>query len=570
VSRIRRSFLVKHGVTLLVVLVGVGLTVGGTLASNKHAMREAGEIMDRRALFVAEAVKVSAEATTAEAAGAAGLFVASEEVTEIEFGLFAENVGRQLGSLGLGYIPVVPESDLSAFLDAVERSDSGYDLFALGPDVERLPPTGDGVHYPVRYFAQGPGFDLDLRGFDAATDPVWVEVLDRAAGGKTISVSPLTQLFGVPDLWGFLVVAPIVEADRVSGFTVSLSRLDTLVEGELAESLAEVVTWSVRDVTAGTGNPVSPDPLRRAEIIEVADRRWRVDVIPTEAARGILAGGSVLPGVLFGLLVTSGAAVGAHLGIGALRSREESRELRRLAEEKDEFLAAISHELRTPLTVVVGMAAIIEESTLGSDPEIREYVSLLRQQGKELARLVDDLLLLGRLDAEVLPMRPEVVDLTWEVERIIREVEVPSQIEVSVVGKGEVWADPLRLRHVIRHLHTNALSHGHHRLVYRIEEGLHEMRLAVVDDGPGVPETHLPYLFTAASGSKDTPGGPSSLGLGLRVSKRLAVALGGDLTYRRVDGETIFELLLPGMAREESTRSGRTEVGRWERSDART
>lgn len=567
-SRIRRSVLVKHWVTLLIVLVGVGLTIGVTLASSERSLREAGEIMDRRALFVAEAVKLSVGATTGEAAGAAGLFVASEEVTEIEFGLFAESVGRQVGSLGLAYIPVVPESDLSAFLDAFERSDPGYDLFALGPDGERTSPTGNGTRYPVRYYVPGPESDLDLRGFDASTDPVWVEVLERAAGGERISVSPLTQLFGVPELWGFLVMAPIIEDGRVTGFTVSVSRLDALVEGELAESLAEVVTWNVRDVTAGNGIPASPDRLRRSETLEVGDRLWRVDVIPTEAARASLAGGSAWAGVLFGLLVTGGAAFGAHLGIGTLRSREESRELRRLAEEKDEFLAAISHELRTPLTVVVGMAGIIEESTLGSDPEVREYVSLLRQQGKDLARLVDDLLLLGRLDAEVLPMRPETVDLTWEVERILREVEAPSQVEMSVVGKGEVWADPLRLRHVIRHLHTNALRHARRRVVYRIEPGLYEMRLAVVDDGPGVPETHLPHLFTAASGSKDTPGAPSSLGLGLRVSKRLAVALGGDLTYRRVGSETIFELRLPG-TKEESGPGIRTEVGRRERSDAR-
>lgn len=524
----------RHWVTLVTILVGLGLTVGVARASGDRALHAAGEIMDRRALFVAEAVKLSVEATVADAAGSAGLFVASEMVTEDEFGLFAESVGRKLGSVGLAYIPVVSESELSALLEEARRSDPGYGLFGLGPDGERLPPAGNGIRYPVRYFVPGPEFDLDLKGFDAATDPVWVEVLERAAGGEAVSVSPLTQLFGMPDLRGFLVVAPIVEDGRVTGFTASLSRLDALVEGELAESLAEVVIWNVTDITAVTGIPASPDPLRRSEVIEVGDRRWRIEVIPTEAARASLVGGSVWPGVLFGLLVTGGAAFAAHVGLGGVRRREEARELRRLAEEKDEFLAAISHELRTPLTVVVGMAGILEESTLGSDPEVREYVSLLRQQGKELARLVDDLLLLGRLDAEVLPMRPEVLDLNWEVERIIREVEAPPQIEMSVLGKGEVWADSLRLRHVIRHLHTNALRHAGRQVIYRIEHGLHEVRLAVIDDGPGVPEAHLPHLFTAASGSKETPGAPSTLGLGLRVSKRLATALGGDLTYRRV------------------------------------
>ncbi|MEX0698965.1 MAG: CHASE domain-containing protein, partial [Acidimicrobiia bacterium] len=510
------------------------------------------------------------EATRADAAGAAGLFLASEEVTEAEFEVFAESVGRLVGNLGLAYIPVVPESELSAFLEGVRESDPAYSMFALNADGEKSPAGPDQVHYPVLYLVPGPGTDLDLRGFDAGTDPVWVEALERAAENGGVSVSPLTQLFGRPDLWGFLMVAPIAESGQVTGFTVSLSRVDALVEGKLAASLSEVVVWSVSDITATPARPASPDPLRRTETLEVGDRLWRVEVIPTEAARNALTGGPAWPNVVLGLLLTGAAAVSAHIGVGALRSREENAELRRLAEEKDQFMAAISHELRTPLTVVVGMAEILEESTLGSDPEIREYVTLLRQQGTELARLVDNLLLLGRLDAEVLPMRPETVDLAWEVERIIREVDAPPHVEVSLQGAADVWADPLRLRHVIRHLHTNAVRHAHHRVAYQIEHGLREVRLAVVDDGPGVAGAELPSLFTAASGKKDTPGGPTSLGLGLRVSKRLAIALGGDLTYRRTGSETVFELRLPKTRIGEATPSDRRDNARRERNHVGT
>jgi signal transduction histidine kinase len=167
-------------------------------------------------------------------------------------------------------------------------------------------------------------------------------------------------------------------------------------------------------------------------------------------------------------------------------------------------------------------------------------------------------------------MRPEPVDLTWEVERILRAVEAPARVEVSVARRGVVWADPLRLRHVIRHLYTNAFRHAHHKVTFRIEQGWQEVRLAIADDGPGVPDTQLPQLFTAYSGTKDTPGSPTSLGLGLRVSKRLVSALGGDLTHRRESSETIFELRLPAAGNEQPSVNTTREVERLEGSHAKT
>lgn len=565
-SRIGRSIPTKGWSTLAVVVVGIVVTGAVASAGNARSLQKAADVMDRRALLVQEAVKRSVQATYADAAGAAGLLIASEGVTEQEFGAFAGTVGRQPGSLGLAYIPVVQETQLPTFLRSVRSSNPGYALFAVGPDGDRLAPVSGTVRYPIRYYVPGLEYDLGLVGFDASTDPVWRSAMDLATKRGGVSVSPLTQLFGTPDLWGFIVVAPIVEVDQVTGFTVSIALVDTLVETELAEILSKVVSWDVRDVTGVSAMLNSPDTLRRVQTIEVVDRLWQVDIIPTGDARADLADGSIWLSVVPGLLATAAAAMAAHFGLGALRSREESRELRRLADEKDEFLAAISHELRTPLTVVVGLAELLDDAVSRSDPDVPEYISTLRQQGAELARLVDDLLLLGRLDAEVLSMRPEVVDLTWEVERIIREVDGPGNIEVSVSGAGVAWADPLRLRHVIRHLHSNALRHADSLVSYRIEEGVHEVRLTVIDDGPGVPDQDLPHLFTAASGKKDSPGSPTSLGLGLRISNRLAKALEGDLSYRRVDGQTTFELRLPSLGDQTSVDVRENNVG--SRADA--
>jgi signal transduction histidine kinase len=497
----------------------------------------------------------------------AGLFVASEHVTESAFDRFVQSVGQHAGSLGLAFV-----SDRDAagpLVDDIAEPDPGLELFLFDQSGARVPSSSEGTGYPVWYFVPTEGSDLDLRGFDAASDPAWAEVLGRAAEDESVQISRLTQLFGVPGDWGFLAVAPVIPDAQVTGYAVSVVRLEALVEGELAESLAEVVIWDVRDITSGAVAAVSPDPLRRAQTLEVGGRVWRVEVIPTETARRRdLAGSGILPGLSVGVLLSVLAALATHLAVAAWRSRREAEEIWRLTEEKDEFLAAISHELRTPLTTVVGMAEILEESTLGADPEIREYVTLLRQEGKELAQLVEDLLLVGRLDAQVLPMRPEVVDLRWEVAHVVNAIEPSGDVRLSAVGEGKAWADPLRLRHVIRHLYTNALRHGGRTVSIRIEEKGHETLLEVCDDGPGVPQEKLYRMFTAVAGVKATPGGPSTLGLGLRVSKRLAVVLGGDLAYRREGPLTVFELRLPGSETDEVRRRQAFGAGERSRSDA--
>lgn len=538
----------RNWVSVAILVLGLGSTAVVVSAGEARTTRTAEEIMERRALFVTEAVSSSVRETMDDALASGGLFVASGHVTESEFERFVRSIGQHPGSLGLAFVPVRDAATAAPLVDYVAESERGLELFRFDQSGARVPSSSE-TGYPVWYFVPTVGSDLDLRSFDAASDPAWVEVMGRASEEESVQVSRLTQLFGVPGDWGFLAAAPIIADDaQLAGFAVSVVRLEALVEGELAESLAEVVVWDVRDITSGAVAVVSPDPLRGAQTLEVGGRVWRVEVIPTRTARRDLAGNGMLTGLSVGALLSVLAALAAHLAVAALRSGREAEEMRRLTVEKDEFLAAISHELRTPLTTVVGMAEILEESTVGADPEIREYVALLRQEGRELARLVEDLLLVGRLDAQVLPMRPEVVDLNWEVEHVLNDIQAPSESDLSVVGEGRAWADPLRLRHIIRHLYVNALRHGGKTVTIRIEEKPNESLLEVCDDGSGVPRERVAQIFTASSGVKDTPGGPSSLGLGLRVSKRLAVVLGGDLTYRREASLTVFGVRLPGPA----------------------
>lgn len=526
-------------IIVLIVTLGAILTVGAAVVDHTGTMRDADDLMARRALVVSEAVKASARSVMGAATAGAALFEASDTVTAAEFHRFARSAGSPSEAVGLVYVPVVTPRDRASFLAAARAHD---------PDFPMPPDDDTETWYPVLYSVSASPNDPDITGLDAGADLAWRETLERATQTHRTSVSRLTQLFGQEGAWGFLAVAPVVENAEVVGYATAVARLDQLVQPELASSLEEVITWSVSDVGSAVAF-VSPDPLRRVLPVVVGGRIWQVDVSPTDRGRAELTGSSLALTIAIGALLTLLAVVIGHLVTRSLRAQRQTEELRRLTEEKDEFLTALSHELRTPLTVVVGMAEILGEATLDSGDDVREYVGMLRRESDELSRLVDDLLLLGRLDAEVLPLRPKPVDVSWEIERIFREVDLPSGVDLTHVGEGAAWADPLRLRHILRHLISNALEHGGNTVVVRVVDSLSEIRVTVSDDGEGVAPDRMSDLFVASPGHKETPGGPATLGLGLRVSRRLAHALGGDLAYRRVGGYSVFELRLPRVPR---------------------
>lgn len=541
-----RNILRQHGITLTVLAVGVVLTGVWAASARATTMRTAHDVMDRRALFVSDAVRVSAETVIRATSAAAGLFTSSEHVRQDEFERFIRTAGQHSGTVATVYIPHLDVGEWSSFIDETTRTQPGFSMFRFDHLGQPVPVADQPTRWPVQYAVAASPFEPDLQGFDAASDPVWVELLTRTSREQRASISSLTQLFGIPGEWGFIAASPVLKDRTVTGYTVEIARLSGLVESELADSLTQVVRWQVTDLTGDIPAAVgSPDPLRRSVTLELGGRLWEVDVTPTDSARTDLVGTGLRGQLMPGLLLTLVATVATHLAMNTLRARREAQHLRWIADEKDDFLTALSHELRTPLTVVVGMADILEEATISADAEVREYVSLVRQEGHALARLVDDLLLLGRLDAEVLPMRPEMLDVRWEAERIVNELTTPGGVRVSLQGSGTAWADPLRLRHIIRHLYANALRHGGQDITLTINSQRRQAVLLVTDSGSGVPDERVAELFTSARGSKDTPGGPASLGLGLRVSRRLAVALGGHLTYRREKDTTIFELRLP-------------------------
>jgi signal transduction histidine kinase len=241
------------------------------------------------------------------------------------------------------------------------------------------------------------------------------------------------------------------------------------------------------------------------------------------------------------ILHTAAAMVGAFWE----RNRSYQR-LEELIRSKDEFLASISHEIRTPLTAVLGFSSVLQRASSELTGEAAAYVELIAEQAQEVADIVEDLLVAARADINALAVVPKPVNLREDTEKVLaaRAIQTPHTIHVD--GNGVVaWADPTRVRQIIRCLLSNAIRYGGDAIEIHIGEHNHRATLAIVDNGPGVPLEHQQHVFEAFHRAHTRDGLPQAMGLGLYVARHLARLMDGDLTHHRTNGHTRFELRLP-------------------------
>lgn len=224
-----------------------------------------------------------------------------------------------------------------------------------------------------------------------------------------------------------------------------------------------------------------------------------------------------------------------------------TEQLRELVRSKDEFVATVSHELRTPLTAVVGFAHELRAGLSEmEDEDIAAFVDLIDEQATEVGDLVEDLLVASRFDRGAVPVDLTAVDLWEQVEAVCRGRRIGKVVDIErVPAEVKVFADPIRVRQIVRNLLTNADRYGGQRIVVKARSTGDATVLDVVDDGPGVPASHRAFIFEPYQRAHQIPGRTDSVGLGLTVSRQLARLMGGDLVYERTPEWSVFSLTLP-------------------------
>ncbi len=234
----------------------------------------------------------------------------------------------------------------------------------------------------------------------------------------------------------------------------------------------------------------------------------------------------------------------------AERDRIEAR-LRR-------FVADASHELRTPLATVRGHAELVRKGIATSPEDVQRIVGRIESESIRMSTLVDDLLLLARMDStRVLEQRPvDVLSITVDGVTDAR-VRAPGR-GISVTNPNEppwldvpptVMGDSVRLQQILTNLLTNAIKYTPPDTPIEVQVGAigTSVHVAVIDHGPGLKVGNEELVFERFF--REDPGrarGSGGAGLGLAIAHSLAEKHGGTLRYRpTAGGGSTFELALP-------------------------
>ncbi len=416
-------------------------------------------------------------------------------------------------------------------------------------------PDGDGDTHPRLPAGAAPGgggqfLTLTLHGGTATSS--------RVAQGRTIGALTASQISELQDagigqrpqtikldnLGTYRVVSlrtpsgdTLISGLPLAGVTETVSTMTTLVIGGTIVGFVLVGAgglWLVRrnlaplQRVAHTATQVSHLKLDSGDVA-LAQRVPADDADPrTEVGQVGLAINSMLDNVE-----------------GALQSRHESEQRVR------QFVADASHELRTPLASIRGYAELSRREREPVPAAVTHALSRVESEALRMQGLVEDLLLLARLDAGR-PLEREPVDLTLLAMDAVSDAHAAApdhRWELDLPDEPvEVEGDQARLHQVVANLLANARTHTPPgtTVVTAIRPEGRWIKVSVSDDGPGVPyalQRNVFQRFTRGDDSRNRAAG--STGLGLSIVDAVAKSHGGQVELKSAPGNTMFTVLLP-------------------------
>jgi two-component system phosphate regulon sensor histidine kinase PhoR len=241
----------------------------------------------------------------------------------------------------------------------------------------------------------------------------------------------------------------------------------------------------------------------------------------------------------------------------------ENKPQKREAKDQDEqtrrdFVANVSHELRTPVSIIKGFADSLQEDyEILSENKRKSFLSKIQKNAERLNSLVEDLLVLAKLEKPKTTLSKEPLDLC----ELVREIKeeflqrkescLPKLILLCPAVPVRILADPQKLVSVFENLIDNAIIHagGLSQISIRISENLEDNSITseVEDDGKGIEQEDQEMLFErfyrVDKGRSRNRGGT---GLGLSITREIIDAHDGEISVRsKVDSGTVFSFKIP-------------------------
>jgi two-component system phosphate regulon sensor histidine kinase PhoR len=429
---------------------------------------------------------------------------------------------------------------------------------------EWLPDTGGAITYPVEILAAPPAAntlfqrlrdDVAARQAYSLADVVIGDIRYQMVARLHYDNSTRDTVLGA---FGFLVDMNWVRTEYFPAITRQLTTLAHASEGidcTLTDENGSIVVGPdssraqrtiVRalpvlffDDALITGGPPSELVVPSWSVTVSSDRDPTL-AIATQGARRTL------------LIVTAGALA---LGLGLLVTARASRAAAAVSTMRSDFVSAVTHAFKTPVAVIRGVGETMIRGRVDTPDKLREYASLLVQEGYRLSRLVDNMLAYARItdSASVYQFaahRP--ADLVDEVlkpfHRLTAETRFTTHVEIDN-PLPRVRADRTALLLALDNLVDNAIRYSgpSRSLTIRITHEAGMISFSVIDAGPGMPASAVSELQRRFTRGRAATGHGS--GIGLAIAHRIAVDHGGHLSFVSAEGTgTTATLTIPVFA----------------------
>ncbi len=217
---------------------------------------------------------------------------------------------------------------------------------------------------------------------------------------------------------------------------------------------------------------------------------------------------------------------------------EMTRRLEEVAQMKTDFVSTVSHELRSPLTSIIGSLDTVNRPELAPpEPTSQQLLISARRQAGRLQRLIEDLLVVSRIDRGAIPVHPEVVEIKEMFDEINRVVSIEPSTTVEPANLA-VYADRDHFSRILINLVENAAKYAPDSPVelYAWQKNQRAM-IAVVDHGPGIPDDARDSIFERFTqlDQSDTRS-KGGTGLGLSIVKSLLEVMHGTVRVEATEG----------------------------------
>jgi len=241
-----------------------------------------------------------------------------------------------------------------------------------------------------------------------------------------------------------------------------------------------------------------------------------------------------------------------------LQLLEANRKAEFASRAKSDFLAKMSHEIRTPMNAITGMAELLMRGELSD--ESRGYAQDIKQAGNNLVSIINDILDFSKIEAgklEIIPIKYLLSSLINDTINIIRMrlMEKPVRFFTNIDGNipNSLIGDEVRLRQILINLLSNAVKYtekGHIGLTITMDKRNDKqvwLRIAVADTGKGIrPEDQAKLFDEFVQIDMKKNQGIEGTGLGLAITKRLCIAMGGDICMESEYGKgSVFTAVIP-------------------------